>query len=605
MIEKQLEDIAYQLKTNKDDGQPGAIVFLGAGVSVTAGIPQAGKIAEEILEKFKDAPEIKKLPPDKQTYVELMSCLTSAQRKKLLKSYIDNARINVAHIYLAQLMQQGYIDYIVTVNFDNLTLRALSLFNEFPATYDISILNDITTSSLDRPAVIFMHGQHHGLWQLNTVGEMGKIDATAPVIFNKIAQGRTWIVIGYGATDPVFDHLIKQGRFVDQLFWISYNNHDPAVHIKEKLLDRLNTDAYCVKGYDADSFFLRLNTALKLPRPDILDRPFSHLKKLQGSVVDVQHDKNLKDVHERMKITGKWIQDAIEKYESNKEQQDKDAISQSDIQVDQLRLDLINRIVERNFEQINDLEKKISGSNDPNTYTDLLSTFYNNWGNSLINLAKKKTGAEAEALYLQAFSKYQRAIELKSDITEPFSNWGSALHNFAKAKTGAEAEVLYQQAFSKYQRAIELKPNNSNAFYNWANSLISYAKTKTGAGSEKLYQLAFSKYQKAIELQPDIIEAFNNWGSALINLAKAESGTKRIELLKEARNKLEEVYRLGGSSYNLACIHALLGNTYDALMYLKKALTNRNITVEHVEADSDWENFSDKEALMSLLRNFK
>ena len=34
----------------------------------------------------------------------------------LLKGYIDKAKINVTHIYLAQLMAEGFVDYVLTVN---------------------------------------------------------------------------------------------------------------------------------------------------------------------------------------------------------------------------------------------------------------------------------------------------------------------------------------------------------------------------------------------------------------------------------------------------------------------------------------------------------
>ena len=53
-------------------------------------------------------------------------------------------------------------------------LRALSLFNEFPSTYDMAILKDLTTTKFKEKSVVFLHGQHHGLWLLNTNEEMEK-----------------------------------------------------------------------------------------------------------------------------------------------------------------------------------------------------------------------------------------------------------------------------------------------------------------------------------------------------------------------------------------------------------------------------------------------
>ncbi len=57
-----------------------------------------------------------------------MNCIDPNARNKLLKGYIDRAQINVTHIYLAQLIKEGFADYVLTVNFDNLMLRAMALF---------------------------------------------------------------------------------------------------------------------------------------------------------------------------------------------------------------------------------------------------------------------------------------------------------------------------------------------------------------------------------------------------------------------------------------------------------------------------------------------
>lgn len=39
-----------------------------------------------------------------------MECLAPFERDELLKEYISKAKINVTHIYLAQLMINGYVE---------------------------------------------------------------------------------------------------------------------------------------------------------------------------------------------------------------------------------------------------------------------------------------------------------------------------------------------------------------------------------------------------------------------------------------------------------------------------------------------------------------
>jgi tetratricopeptide (TPR) repeat protein len=63
---------------------------------------------------------------------------------------------------------------------------------------------------------------------------------------------------------------------------------------------------------------------------------------------------------------------------------------------------------------------------------------------------------------------------------EAYFNLGKALGNLAKTKTGEEAEKLYSQAIEKYSTAIEIKPNDGDAYFNWENYLGELTKTKTG-----------------------------------------------------------------------------------------------------------------------------
>ena len=230
MIEKKIEHIAYQMQQNKKSGQPGAIVFIGAGCSITAGIPSADKIVDYVLENFKDNPDIKGFAK-KPTYAELMECLGPIQRNKIFRHYVEAAKINVSHIYLAHLMEKDYVDYIVTVNFDNLAQKALALYNIFPPTYDISILKDLTTTSLDTKSITYLHGQYNGLWQLNTKEEMNKVieSNTAKSIFDKIANNRLWILVGYSGDDFIFDQLIKLGRFDNGLYWVGHKGIEPTL----------------------------------------------------------------------------------------------------------------------------------------------------------------------------------------------------------------------------------------------------------------------------------------------------------------------------------------------------------------------------------------
>lgn len=81
----------------------------------------------------------------------------------------------------------------------------------------------------------------------------------------------------------------------------------------------------------------------------------------------------------------------------------------------------------------------------------------NNWGNALGDLAKTKTGIEAEQLYNQAYAKYHQATKIDPQFTLAFSNWGYTLFLQAAIKTGVEAEQLYTQANEILQKGETIK----------------------------------------------------------------------------------------------------------------------------------------------------
>ena len=172
-----------------------------------------------------------------------------------------------------------------------------------------------------------------------------------------------------------------------------------------------------------------------------------------------------------------------------------------------------------------------------------------NWGATLSDLAKTKSGIEAEKLYDEAIEKYQKAIEYKLDYYEAYNNWGNALSDWAKTKSGIEAEKLYDEAIEKYQKAVEYKPDFYAAYNNWGATLSDLAKTKSGSEAERLYNEAFKKYQKAIDYKSDYHQAYNNLGSALSDLAKTKSGIEAEKLYDEAIEKHQKAREYKPDSY--------------------------------------------------------
>ncbi|MGN7411613.1 SIR2 family protein, partial [Paenibacillus sp. SAF-068] len=541
MKELKIEHLAYLLKKAKQHNKPQPIFFLGAGASRSGNIPLTKEIIKDILKKHPDSPFITELDEEKRTYANLMNCLAPHERNELLKGYIEKAKINVTHIYLAQLLKEGYLDYILTVNFDNLMLRALSMFNMFPSTYDMAILKDLTTTTFKEKSVVYLHGQSHGLWLLNTPEEMGKVKTTIPRIFDSIKNQRPWVFIGYSGEDPIFEHIKKLGRFDNGLYWVTYIDEDPKPEV-EKFISDPHTNGFLIKGYDSDSFMLKLNNELGLAQPRIVDKPFTALAEMLQGIVDIDDKEHFQGVKERLEIAKRQVSKAIKQYE------DEDAIVETnlkEIEIDNLKKELINLNITKDydFEKISRIEEKIKETED-NTLYNLLSGIYSNWGITLKRMAQSQEGEEADALYQQAFEKYGKAIEIKPDMHEAYNNWGIALGDLAERKEGEEADGLYQQAFEKYQKSVEIKPDKDEAYNNWGSDLGDLAERKEGEEADGLYQQAFEKYQKAVEIKPDKDKAYQNWGSDLGNLAGRKEGEEADALYQQAFEKYQKAVEI-------------------------------------------------------------
>lgn len=375
-----------------------------------------------------------------------MDCLLPNERNTLLKGYIDDAKINVTHIYLAQFIKNELIDYVLTVNFDNLMLRALALYNIYPPTYDMAILKDITTSTFPTKSIVYLHGQHHGLWLLNTEEELKKVKEVIPPILNSI-KDRPWIFIGYSANDPIFEHIIRLGRFDKGLYWVIRKETSISDKVRKELLDKENTNSFLIEGYDSDSFMLELNSKLQLEQPEILEKPFSYLKNCLDNIVDIQDKEHFKGIKERLEIIKTQVNKSIDTYE-NKDKENN------------LIKEIIDLRLKENFDKkrINELyqeSQKLKSQKLKNS----LSELYYDWGNILSNLAKMK---DDEKLFNQAFEKYDIATKLNPKDKDIFSYWGTILYTLAKVKD--DDKNLYNQSLEKLNKAIEL----GDDYYNLA-----------------------------------------------------------------------------------------------------------------------------------------
>ncbi|HHQ4453934.1 tetratricopeptide repeat protein [Aeromonas hydrophila] len=268
-----VSDLAKFMCRAKDSNKP-FVFFTGAGCSVTSGIPLAKKLIEEIHKHFET--ELKLLVgTDREDYGKCMAQIGRDDRRRFLKSYIDEAKINWAHIALACLLREGYIGRVLTFNFDNLLARSCGLLGLYPATYDFTAANLNLYHLIDNPAVVHLHGQSHGFAQLNSDRETAEHAAQLSQFVCATLNESPALFIGYsGQADAFFpqikDHFSGQHR----LFWVDMAEQAPT-HIADSILQTsLAHYMRCADG--ADLFLIELAQQLDCFPPMIFTDPYAH-----------------------------------------------------------------------------------------------------------------------------------------------------------------------------------------------------------------------------------------------------------------------------------------------------------------------------------------
>jgi tetratricopeptide (TPR) repeat protein len=484
-----------------------------------------------------------------------MAELLMSERRDLITHYINNAKINWAHLAIAQLLKYGFVDRVLTVNFDPLVMRACALVGVFPAVYDFAASQIFKPDFIAQQSIFHLHGQHTGLVVLNTESEVDRLSQHLGPLFTDSVRRRVWIVAGYsGENDPVFEHLAKTERYDNGLYWICYKDNPPKKHVQERLLVG-GKDCFFIQGFDADDFFVRLAQGLGCFPPTFVQTPFTHLENILQPVLPYSLPGNDSSLEA---IPKKLLQDAIEKIEKP----------------GSVALKARELLLMGNYNAVIEMETELA-----NTRTDelveLVAWGYLYAGNEFGLEADGKTGEEADRLWSQAYKKYAAALKIDPNCSEALNNWAVALDSQARTKNGQEAEQLWALAVEKYGAALKINPEFADPLYNWGRVLVAQAERKKGKAVQQLLMRAAQKYEEALKIEPDKIAALDNLGHVFFCLAQTTSGKQADQLWTQAAEKFEAIVRLDPKDCDAL--------TNGAMVLLKHSITK---TVE--EADRMW-----------------
>lgn len=287
--EELLKHLAASLEDAKKDG--GAILLVGAGISVSAGIPPAQQLMKIAIENFPHyfTEEEQKLAQEdlgQLQYNDIMTKLSNIKRKELFKWFIEGnsdkgiakAKLNFAHIAIAELLKQGYFSRILTVNFDPLLIHACYMVGmyPFPAIYDLGAMGKVNAELLHDPSIVYLNGQHVGFVQRNTTDQLESHKETLTQIVRSTGCSKTWVVAGYSSeNDPLMDALNELRPYNNWLYWLEYNEQV----LQKESHHFLKNDEECKVIYrcDADETFMDIAEILNCSL-DFIEQPYTELE---------------------------------------------------------------------------------------------------------------------------------------------------------------------------------------------------------------------------------------------------------------------------------------------------------------------------------------
>ncbi len=548
---------------------------------MAAGIPLAQGFVDIIKHQW---PEAYARAPNK-TYAHCMAQLSSGERRDLISKYVDHTKVNWAHIAIAQLLRGGYVDRVLTTNFDPLVLRACAMLNLFPGVYDFASLRRFKPGHAASPAIFHLHGQHTGFVLLNTDEEVRQMSGSVAPLIEDTSRRRVWIVVGYsGEHDPVFEQLARVKNNDERLYWIGYKDAEPSPHVRKRVLSEAQC-AYFVKGFNADNFFVTLARRLDCFPPEWVEKPFTHLKQLldsltlfgipEGAEVDVGY------------MTRATIDAAIGMFEQG--QRGKITTGLSLLLAGQYQkvkalplsdASLRGVVARAHIGHGNDLTQRATAKSGPdsdklfreacNEYAEALTIESDipealcAWGHTLLLQAQRMSTPEAEVLLRMAEEKYAHALAITQGTRDVLLNYGIVLAYLAEVTSRSDADGLFCQAYERFDNALEGHPDNCEVLLNWGIALVRQAKSMSCSKSGDLYRQACQKFSEAVKIKPDHHEALSSWAGALAALARSTSGHEADVLFQQAEERYREALQIKPDDYRA------LNNWAHALAQLAK-----------------------------------
>jgi|GEM_PF-1323089 len=271
---KTVADLALFLKT-RSEGQPNFSLLLGAGASITSGVRSGKELVEDWREELyaayagcKDTytPEvaIRWFSENHDDWYDESREYSSfferkfdlpAQRRIFIEQEVKDSKPSLGYAYLAELVNDSYVNTVFTTNFDDLLNEAFYLFGDqrpLVCAHDSSIKGVLVTAK--RPKIIKLHGDYLFDDLKCTIDQTSKLDENTQEKFEQFLREYGLIVMGYSGDDESImnplDGLLADDRFLrNGLYWCIKNGSKISPRL-ERLLNKEKAFYVLIDGFD-------------------------------------------------------------------------------------------------------------------------------------------------------------------------------------------------------------------------------------------------------------------------------------------------------------------------------------------------------------------
>ncbi len=547
--------------------------FLGAGCSVSSGIPSAGTLVKYIwLQKLRDikSPKTKDIDgwakgqfkdydPNNTAliYGNVIESLfpLPVDRQREMERLCENKFPGFGYAVLARLIANSNdrFNVALTTNFDDLIADALYLYsNARPLVINHESLAGFIRPTHSRSLVVKLHGDHR-LAPLNLPEEISKLKKDIEEKIRALLHDRGLIFIGYGGNDEGIANMLKSvpdDALLNGVYWV--HKREPAGKIAEWLKERIEkkNDVFFVEIDDFDKMMLLLRENLPhIGDPDEkrFEETFNRynedkmklLKEIAEQPAAAPLEKELRKAAESAgkTFTNWWAVEmaasiykktdpdkadeiykkGIENFKKSHQLLGNYAIFLTDIRKE---YDEAERYYKRSLEidpnSANKLGNYASFLKDIRKEYDEAERYYKrsleidpNNANKLGNYASFLKDIRKE--YDEAERYYKRSLEIDPNNANKLGNYASFLHTIRKE---------YDEAERYYKRSLEIDPNSANNLGNYASFLHTIRKE---------YDEAERYYKRFLEIDPNSANNLGNYAGMLLGLGREQEGAEYLE----------------------------------------------------------------------------